>query len=74
MTAKIQIQLNSTIIGDGRGFSFTAPGEALAFVGRMADVHLAATKPRSGARESLSFAAAGGDCRAAGSEVVVALG
>jgi dTDP-4-dehydrorhamnose 3,5-epimerase-like enzyme len=31
--------------GDGRGFSFTAPAEALAFVGRMADVHLASTKP-----------------------------
>ena len=31
--------------GDARGFSFTAPTEALAFVGRMADVHLASTKP-----------------------------
>src|SRR5579864_8715774 len=31
--------------GDARGFSFTAPAEALAFVGRMADVHLASTKP-----------------------------
>jgi dTDP-4-dehydrorhamnose 3,5-epimerase-like enzyme len=31
--------------GDTRGFSFTAPAEALAFVGRMADVHLASTKP-----------------------------
>ena len=31
--------------GDARGFSFTAPAEALAFVGRMSDVHLASTKP-----------------------------
>ncbi len=31
--------------GDARGFSFTAPAEALAFVGRMADVHLASTRP-----------------------------
>ncbi len=31
--------------GDGRGLSFTVPAEALAFVGRMADVHLASTKP-----------------------------
>jgi oxalate decarboxylase/phosphoglucose isomerase-like protein (cupin superfamily) len=31
--------------GDVRGFSFTAPAEGLAFVGRMADVHLAATVP-----------------------------
>jgi dTDP-4-dehydrorhamnose 3,5-epimerase-like enzyme len=44
MTAKIQItELNNS--GDARGFSFTAPAEALAFVGRMADVHLASTKP-----------------------------
>jgi oxalate decarboxylase/phosphoglucose isomerase-like protein (cupin superfamily) len=31
--------------GDARGLSFTAPAEALAFVGRMADVHLASTGP-----------------------------
>ncbi len=31
--------------GDARGSSFTAPAEALAFVGRMADVHLASTQP-----------------------------
>lgn len=31
--------------GDARGFSFTAPADALAFVGRMADVHLASVKP-----------------------------
>ena len=31
--------------GDARGFSFTAPAEALEYVGRMADVHLASTKP-----------------------------
>lgn len=31
--------------GDGRGVSFTVPAEALAFVGRMSDVHLASTKP-----------------------------
>lgn len=41
---KIRIlQLNNS--GDGRGFSFTAPVEALDYVGRMADVHLASTKP-----------------------------
>jgi oxalate decarboxylase/phosphoglucose isomerase-like protein (cupin superfamily) len=46
MTKNIQIQelANS---GDVRGFSFTAPAEALAFVGRMSDVHLASTKPGS---------------------------
>jgi dTDP-4-dehydrorhamnose 3,5-epimerase-like enzyme len=44
MTAKIQItELNNS--GDARGFSFTAPAEALAFVGRLSDVHLASTKP-----------------------------
>jgi len=31
--------------GDHRGLSFTAPPEALSFVGRMADVHLASIKP-----------------------------
>jgi len=31
--------------GDARGVSFTVPPEALAFVGRMSDVHLASTKP-----------------------------
>jgi dTDP-4-dehydrorhamnose 3,5-epimerase-like enzyme len=41
---KIQVtELRNT--GDARGFSFTAPAEALAFVGRMADVHLASAKP-----------------------------
>src|ERR1043165_1869299 len=41
---KIQIsELSNT--GDTRGDSFTAPAEALAFVGRMADVHLASTRP-----------------------------
>lgn len=46
MTAKLEFQElpNS---GDARGFSFTAPTEALAFVGRMSDVHLASTKPGS---------------------------
>jgi dTDP-4-dehydrorhamnose 3,5-epimerase-like enzyme len=44
MTAKIQIfELGNS--GDTRGFSFTAPADALAFVGRMSDVHLASTKP-----------------------------
>jgi dTDP-4-dehydrorhamnose 3,5-epimerase-like enzyme len=41
---KIEITELSNL-GDGRGFSFTAPVEALAFVGRMADVHLSSTKP-----------------------------
>jgi dTDP-4-dehydrorhamnose 3,5-epimerase-like enzyme len=31
--------------GDARGPSFKVPAEALAFVGRMADVHLASTQP-----------------------------
>jgi dTDP-4-dehydrorhamnose 3,5-epimerase-like enzyme len=44
MTAKVQI-LELGNRGDARGFSFTVPAEALTFVGRMADVHLAATKP-----------------------------
>src|SRR2546425_8339997 len=44
MNAKIRIcELSNS--GDGRGSSFTAPAEALAFLGRMADVHLASTKP-----------------------------
>jgi dTDP-4-dehydrorhamnose 3,5-epimerase-like enzyme len=43
---KIQISELSNS-GDGRGFSFTAPAEALAFVGRMADVHMAETKPNA---------------------------
>jgi len=44
MTSKIQItELSNS--GDARGFSFTVPAEALVFVGRMADVHLASTKP-----------------------------
>jgi len=44
MNAKVQIsELRNS--GDARGFSFTAPAEALAYVGRMADVHLASTKP-----------------------------
>lgn len=44
MTGTIQIaELGNN--GDGRGLSFTAPAKALAFVGRMADVHLASTKP-----------------------------
>lgn len=34
-----------TDFGDARGFSFTAPSEALVFVGRMSDVHVASTKP-----------------------------
>ncbi len=46
MTARIQItELSNS--GDARGFSFTAPAEALAFVGRMSDVHLASTLPRA---------------------------
>ena len=44
MTAKLQIT-ELTNAGDMRGFSFTAPNEALAFVGRMSDIHLASTKP-----------------------------
>lgn len=44
MAAKVQI-IELSNYGDARGFSFTAPAEALAFVGRMADVHLAATAP-----------------------------
>ena len=44
MTAKIEIR-ELTNSGDARGFSFTIPVEALEFVGRMADVHLASSKP-----------------------------
>lgn len=46
MTTKVQVTelINN---GDARGYSFTAPPEAIAFVGRMSDVHLASTKPRS---------------------------
>ena len=36
-------QLENT--GDLRGFSFTAPPEALNFIGRVADMHLASTAP-----------------------------
>jgi len=44
MNGKIELtELRNT--GDARGFSFTVPPEALAFVGRMADVHLASTQP-----------------------------
>ncbi len=46
MTSKVQItELNNS--GDARGVSFSAPAEALAFVGRMADVHLASTEPEA---------------------------
>ena len=31
--------------GDARGFSLTAPAEALAFLERVADIHLASTAP-----------------------------
>ncbi|HYM74378.1 MAG TPA: hypothetical protein VE377_00240 [Candidatus Dormibacteraeota bacterium] len=44
MEQKIQIR-ELTSSGDARGFSFTAPTDALTFVGRMSDVHLASTKP-----------------------------
>jgi dTDP-4-dehydrorhamnose 3,5-epimerase-like enzyme len=44
VTQKIRIiELGNT--GDARGYSFTAPPEALAFVDRVADMHLAATAP-----------------------------
>jgi mannose-6-phosphate isomerase-like protein (cupin superfamily) len=44
MNSKIQIsELKNS--GDARGLSFTAPPEALAYVGRMADVHVASIKP-----------------------------
>ena len=42
MKIKVSILPNS---GDARGFSFTAPREALDFVGRIADMHLASTAP-----------------------------
>jgi len=44
MTSKFEIK-ELTNLGDARGLSFTAPTDALAFVGRMSDVHLASTKP-----------------------------
>jgi dTDP-4-dehydrorhamnose 3,5-epimerase-like enzyme len=41
---KIQIsELDNS--GDARGFSFTLPAQALDFLGRIADMHLASTKP-----------------------------
>ena len=44
MGQKIRIvELANT--GDGRGYSFTAPSEALDFLGRVADMHLASTAP-----------------------------
>ena len=43
MESKVQIS-DLADCGDARGFSFTVPTDALAFVGRMADVHLASTK------------------------------
>ena len=46
MTEKLQIA-ELPNFGDPRGLSFTAPTEALAFVGRMSDIHLASTKPGS---------------------------
>ena len=44
MTTNLQITELANF-GDGRGLSFTAPPDALSFVGRMSDVHLASTKP-----------------------------
>ena len=44
MTSKLEIK-ELTNLGDARGLSFTAPTDALSFVGRMSDVHLASTKP-----------------------------
>ena len=44
MTAKVQISELGNC-GDARGLRFSAPPEALAFVGRMSDLHLASTKP-----------------------------
>jgi oxalate decarboxylase/phosphoglucose isomerase-like protein (cupin superfamily) len=44
MTEKLRISELSNR-GDVRGFSFTAPAEALTFVGRVADVHMASIKP-----------------------------
>lgn len=43
---KIQISVLGNS-GDARGFSFTAPREALDFLGRVADMHLASTGPGS---------------------------
>jgi len=44
MAAKIQT-LELANYGDARGSSFTVPAAALAFVGRIADIHLASTGP-----------------------------
>jgi oxalate decarboxylase/phosphoglucose isomerase-like protein (cupin superfamily) len=46
MSAKLQI-IDLANFGDVRGLSFTIPADALAFVGRMSDVHVASTKPGS---------------------------
>ena len=44
MDRKVQIK-QLTNNGDTRGLSFSAPTDALAFVERMSDVHLASIKP-----------------------------
>ena len=44
MPAKVQI-IELANFGDARGSSFTVPAEALAFVGRLADVHVASIVP-----------------------------
>jgi dTDP-4-dehydrorhamnose 3,5-epimerase-like enzyme len=41
---KIKI-LELSDAGDARGFSFTTPSEALDFIGRVSDMHLASTAP-----------------------------
>ncbi|MFZ0771090.1 MAG: hypothetical protein WCA49_04035 [Candidatus Sulfotelmatobacter sp.] len=43
---KIQIS-DLPNFGDARGFSFTTPAEALAFVGHVADIYLASTAPEA---------------------------
>lgn len=44
MTAKLQV-VDLVNRGDSRGVSFTMPTEAITFLGRAADVHLASMKP-----------------------------
>lgn len=44
MRAKVEI-VDLVNKGDSRGVSFTIPAEAIAFLGRSADIHLASMKP-----------------------------
>ena len=46
MSSKIEVA-ELTDSGDARGYSFTLPADALAFLGRVADIHLSSMVPGS---------------------------